>query len=259
MRALGFLGAAVQLAFAVVLGVGAGGSSDFPDPPEVVPRGLAMGLLYATPAVIGALGAIGRRRSVLAAAAAATTIGSVLSFSGVTLIFLVPGLLFAAAAGATARAGRSTSLRSPWRPMLFTVVAVPAAVLAVLTYGVFGIAALVLVVVILEVMRGASPAPLSARLTGLAVGIVVVGLLVGSGWALLATTETRCWAAYETPAGIEYRTMPESERGPIHLNRDAIGGGCNGGELTVRGAAIAALLAVGAIGVASVASETARG
>jgi len=255
MRSTGLVGAAVQVILAAVLGGIASGASDFPNPPETVPRGLAIGLLYAVPAVIGALGAIGGRRSVLGAAAVASTVGSVVAFSGVTLIFLVPALVFAAAAGAIGSAP-STPSRPFWRLALFTALAVPVVILAVLRLGIFVIPAIVLLVLILEAARGAARASLGNRLAGVGLAVVIGGLVIGSGWALFSMTETRCWTAYQTPSGIEYRTAPEGEGGEIRLGQDEIAGGCDSGELTPRGATLAALLAVGAIGVAALASRS---
>jgi hypothetical protein len=258
MHSIGLLGAAVQLFLAAVLGGIAGGSSAFPNPPELVPRGLAIGLLYAVPAVVAALGAIGGQRSVLAAAALASAIGSVVAFSGVTVIFAVPALLFAVAAGAggARRLTSSTPTRHVWRLAVFGMLAVPVVVLAVLSLGIFVIPGIVLLVLIVEIARGAAPASLGNRLMGLGIGAVVGGLIIGSGWVLFSMTETRCWAAYQTASGIEYRTMPELPGGEIQPGPDQVAGGCDSGELTPRGAALAALLAGGAIGVAALATRS---
>lgn len=255
MHFFGLLGAAVQVILAALLGGIANGASAFPNPPEAVPRGLAIGLLYAVPAVIGALGAIGSRRSVLGAAAIASTVGSVLAFSGVTLIFLVPAVLFAGAAGATGSAP-STPSRPLWRLALFSALAVPVVILAVLRFGIFVIPAIVLLVLIFEAARGSARASLGNRLAGVGLAVVIGGLVIGSGWTLFSMTETRCWRAYQTPSGIEYRTAPEGEGGEIRLGQEEIAGGCDSGELTPRGAALAALLALGAIGLAAFASRT---
>jgi hypothetical protein len=253
MRSIGLVGAAVQLILAAVLGGIASGDSAFPNPPEVVPRGLAIGLLYAVPGVVAALGAIGGRRSVLAAAAFASAIGSVVAFSGVTVIFLVPALLFAAAAGA-GQTRSATGSASRWhfgRLVAFPVLAVPIVVLAVLTLGIFVVPAIVLLVLAIEIARGAAPTSVGNQLAGLGIGAVVGGLVIGSGFVLFSMTETRCWAAYQTPSGIEYRTVPEAEGVVVQAGSDQIAGGCDGGELTPRGAALAALLSGGAIGVAA--------
>lgn len=75
IRFIGLAGSVVQLALAAVLGGIASGHETFPSTPEPIPRGLALGLLYALPAMIGALGALGGRRSLLAAAAVLSTVG----------------------------------------------------------------------------------------------------------------------------------------------------------------------------------------
>jgi hypothetical protein len=80
-------------------------------PGDVVPRPLVITVLYATPAVIVALGAIARRRSLVLAAALLAIPGSVLSFAGVTLVFAVPGLFFVAAAAALPRGPETPTAR----------------------------------------------------------------------------------------------------------------------------------------------------
>lgn len=67
---------------------------------DALPRPVAIGLLFSVPAAIGWFGLTGRRRSLLAAAAALCLVASVISFSLVTTVMFVPALLFAAAAGA---------------------------------------------------------------------------------------------------------------------------------------------------------------
>jgi hypothetical protein len=255
MRGTGLLGAGVQLLLAVALGAIASGPFDFPNPPEVVPRGLAIGVLYAVPAVIGALGAIAGRRALLVTAALASTVGSVVAFSGVTLIFLVPALLFAAAAGAVGSVP-STPRQPFWRLVLFAVLAAPVVTFAVLRLGIFVVPGIVLLVLILQIARGTSRASPEDWLAGLLVAGVIGGLVIGSGWALFSMTETRCWTAYRTPVGIEYRTVPEADTGEIQRGGDEIAGGCDSGELTPRGAGLAALLALGAIGLAGLASRS---
>jgi hypothetical protein len=99
--ALARLGAAVQLLLAAMLGTVstlAGGNT-----PEPFPRGVALGLVYAMPAAVGYMGAVKGSRSLLVAAAIVQLPGSILSWSGITLLFLVPAILFGAAAVALSR------------------------------------------------------------------------------------------------------------------------------------------------------------
>ena len=251
MRAMGLAAVAVQLALAALLGGIATGSGAFPNPPEPVPRGLALGVLYALPAAVGALGALGRRRSLLAAASVLSAIGSILAFSGVTLIFLVPSLLFAAAAGAMASA-HTSRWRPSWRALVGVAVGIVTAVLAATRLGVFVLPALVLLLLGLEVMRAARNAPtVGPRLDALLAAVMIVGLGSGAGWTLLTMTETRCWQAYQTPHGIEYRSIPDPGAGPIELRGDGIAGGCDGGSLTVQGASLAAGLGLMAVALAA--------
>jgi len=88
----GRLAGAVQILFAALLGgvsALAGGDS-----PEFLPRGAVLLAVYSLPGIVGLLGVAQRRPALLLAAGAASTVGSVLAFSGVTLIFLVPAILF---------------------------------------------------------------------------------------------------------------------------------------------------------------------
>lgn len=81
---------------------------------DAVPRPLALLALYAAPGVVGAIGVRGGRRSLLLAAGVVLLPGSVLSFAGVTLVFVLPAVLFWAAALTTAppdpRPSRATEL-----------------------------------------------------------------------------------------------------------------------------------------------------
>lgn len=255
MRALGLVGAAVQLALAVALGgLAMGASGGFPNPPEPVPRSLALRVLYALPAAVGALGALGGRAAVLGGAAAATAVGSFLAFSGVTFVFLIPALLFTVAAGAR-RSDRDRPHWSAWRVALFVAVAIPLAFAAVMTWGIYAVVVIGLGMFLVEFVRGAAGVPATAQVRGPVVGFAIAGLLVGAGWALFAITETRCWTAHKTPEGIVYREAPESRSVTVGPGSDQIAGGCNGGTLTLRGAAVSALLGLGAIGLAAVESR----
>jgi hypothetical protein len=226
-------------------------SSDFPNPPEPISRGIALGALYAMPAVIGAIGALQGRRAMLAAASAASAIGSVLAFSGVTLIFGVPAILFAAAAGAQPPA----SPRLGWRGAVLLPVGVAAVVLAVLRIGILALPLLTLIVLAAELWQGGRSDLGRNSVVEAIVATLIVVLVVGAGVALFSTTETRCWAAERTAAGLVYRDVPERPGGLIELSGNELAGGCDSGALTARGAAIAALLAASAIAVALVTGQ----
>jgi hypothetical protein len=99
----GMLGATAQLLLAVSLGAFLAVATDSTG--DAIPRPLVFTLLYATPGVVGLLGARSRRRSLLVAAVLPLIPGSVLSFSLVTLIFVVPAALMAASAAGISRSG----------------------------------------------------------------------------------------------------------------------------------------------------------
>jgi hypothetical protein len=105
----GRLAGTVQILFAVLIGgVSAlGGPSD----PEFMPRSVVLLAVYALPGIVGLLGVAQRRPVLLLAAAAASAVGSVLAFSGVTLIFLVPAVLFLVGAVRLASAGSGSAGR----------------------------------------------------------------------------------------------------------------------------------------------------
>jgi hypothetical protein len=73
---------------------------------DAIPRPVVIAFLFATPGVVGLLGLLGRRRSLLLAAALPLIPGSVLSFALVTLVFVIPAVLFLIAAVAMPSRGR---------------------------------------------------------------------------------------------------------------------------------------------------------
>lgn len=169
-------------------------------PPEAVPRGLVLGLLFAVPALIAAIGVAGRSAPLLAAAGLAALAPAWLSVA--TLPLVIPALLLLFAAGRAMRPER----RAGWL-----------------------------------------------------VTIAIVALQVGALIALFSNTEQRCWLAYESPAGLVYREATEAEtRGLFGLAGGPVGGGCDGGALTERGVALAAVLAIGALAFAGASSRRRR-
>ena len=87
---LGRLASATQLLFAGLLALIA---SHDPEP-GFVPRGAVLFLVFGVPAIVGWLGAVRGRSAILIAAGMTSAIGAFIAFSGVTLIFLIPALLF---------------------------------------------------------------------------------------------------------------------------------------------------------------------
>ncbi|MCI0344081.1 MAG: hypothetical protein L0221_01375 [Chloroflexi bacterium] len=161
-------------------------------PPETVPRAFVLGLLFAVPAVIAALGVARRSAPLLAAAGLAALAPAWLSVA--TLPLVIPALLLIVAAASAARPER----RSGWL-----------------------------------------------------VAIAIVALQVAALVAVFTNTEQRCWLAYESPGGLIYREASEAEtHGLFGLPGGPVGGGCDGGALTERGVALAAVLSLGGLALA---------
>jgi len=96
-RFLGRLAGTVQIVFSGLLG---GLATVLGNEPDFVPRGLILFLAFGVPGLVGIVGAERRQRALLIAAAVTSFLGSFVAFSGVSLIFLVPAMLFAAGAAA---------------------------------------------------------------------------------------------------------------------------------------------------------------
>lgn len=109
---IGRLAGATQFVFAVILGVVA--SLHFE--PSAVSRGTAIVATFALPGIVGLIGTASRRPALLLAAGLTSGVGSVIAFSGVTLIFLAPAtmFLFAAVEMVAASVARGTSTRGGW-------------------------------------------------------------------------------------------------------------------------------------------------
>ena len=198
----GIYGVAVQLALALFLVafVGAQGTGEL-GPSDHIQRGFVLGLLFAVPGVIAALGVRGSRPSLLVAAVVMDMAGVLLSFA--TLVFVVPAGMFIAHAAATAT----------------------------------------------------MPPRLSAVVRSAVVGVAVIALVVGAGIALLTTTESRCWTAYNSPTGMRYTFSPYVDSGETSVPTDAVAAGCDTGLLSAQGEATAAALAIGAIVLAGLAAR----
>ena len=180
---------------ALILAIGRRSEGDVGDvgPPEAIPRGLALTLLVAVPAIVAAIGVRRRDRVLVIAAGLATLPAAVLSVATIALI--LPALLsFVAGASMAAPSKRSRWLLLP----------------------------------------------------------VIVALQAGAIWALLGTTEGGCWVAYESGGGgLIYRAASEAEtHGLMGGPGLPVAGGCGGGALTERGAALAGILVIGALAIA---------
>jgi hypothetical protein len=154
-------------------------------------------LLYAAPAGVAFLGMLGRRKSLLVGAAIADIAGAPLSWSGFTLLFLVPAILFV---------GETGRIPPP------------------------------------------DGAALGSRLRGMLLATIVAGLLVGAGVALLTLTEPLCWIETQGAAGTVVTIVPTIDNVRLYAGQS---GGCTSAAITVAGAGVAAILAIGAIALAA--------
>src|SRR5213593_383457 len=87
---LGRLASTTQFVFAGLLAVIASADPE----PGFLPRGVVIFLVFSIPALVGWLGAARSRPALLIGAGLTSFVGAFIAFSGVTLIFLIPALLF---------------------------------------------------------------------------------------------------------------------------------------------------------------------
>jgi len=193
----GRLGSIVQLLFAAIISMPSWLTAN--PTPEALPRGLVLMLAYGLPGLVGYLGATRRSRALLAAAALADLPGLVLSFTGVTLIFLIPAILMAAAA-----------IEMPGRA------------------------------------RG--PQSRGDAATGLVVALLLAGLIVGAGAAMLFVTRPLCWITTQGPGGTSIELVPTINDVPMSMNQSA---GCNSGAITFEGVGLGLVQGLVAVGLAA--------
>ncbi len=84
-------------------------------------------------------------------------------------------------------------------------------------------------------------------------GIAAIVLGLAAWVSLLGLTETRCWVARTAADGsVVYTQIPVSDT--LSVGVDEVASGCDGGALTIQGAALAAALGIGAMGLAALAT-----
>jgi hypothetical protein len=241
---LGLLGAVMAGLCAAGLGFVAA-ANQTPGLPAPVPWPIVLAALLGTPPLIGALGAVSGRRSLLFAAGILCLVQSILAFSGVTLVFLVPALVFLRAASTP-----TSTTREPVRPIrliALVALAIPVALLAVLNLGIFGIVGLVGLAALVPALNRTAPRvdPREAL-----IGIAVIGLVLAAMYTTFANTEMICWNARSTPTGIVYERIPAQESGVISADSGIVSSGCAGGQPTIEGLALTGVFLVGAIAIA---------
>lgn len=265
----GELAAVATIGLALVIGAvsaaatsGAAGAAASPG--TAVARPVLLAAILAVPGIVGWLGARSRRPSVLIAASAACALQAIVAMSGVTLVFLIPALLFLAAVDD--RAGRPIDARptvnappEPRRWLRTAVVAVaiaPIAILAVVAGGILGVLTLVVIAGSAVVRQRYAAAPTMPGLRGvslgIAAGLLIVALHVGAGAALVATSEEVCWVQHDDGSVHRIPPTPTLSLGPG--DRAA---GCAGGTFTTEGILLATAALAGEVAIAGVLAATA--
>ena len=123
-----------------------------------------------------------------------------------------------------------------------------------------------LVPALLLLVLGASGASAETHRRAMVGGVLVIALGFAAWVAPFAMTETSCWVARAGADGtLIYARIPVpagadggggSGQVELGLQPTDVGSGCDGGALTIQGAALAAVFGIGAVAVAALASMT---
>ena len=237
--------AVLVLMLLVVISVAA--NRDGLGPPPTIPSLFPLGLLYGAPAAIGWLGARSARRPLLTSAGLLYLPLAVLAFSGVTLPFLLPALLYLRAAATREPVASSAELpRPPGRSSRRSLIAL-AAVLAsvpivlwiVASLGIFGVVGVVAVAGLAPALTrrvqptaadrssGRPGRTMRAQLRG-ALGAAAIVALVLAHWGGRDRHDKTCWIRARTSS---CPAVPATTRSPC---RAAAARGCDGGTCTPR-------------------------
>jgi hypothetical protein len=179
----------------------------------------------------------------------------VISFSGVTLIYLIPAILFLRSATDRGDSRSSEPIR-PLRVALAAVAAAPIALVVILNTGFLGVILLALVAGLAASRRRGAPG-IGLTAGEAARGAAIVLLVVGAWVATLALADTVCWIAHQAPSGgVTWERIPPTNT--ITLEQGDISGGCAGGTITLIGTAVAGGLLLLAVGVAALPDRRGR-
>ena len=188
---------------------------------------VAISVLLAMPGALAMVGAAAGRRAILIVAGVLCGVQSVIAFSGVTLVYLIPAVLLLWAAG-----GDDVD-RPPVRPsriLLAALLGVPIVAVLIGTIGFLAPLVLILVAALVRLRRrtgsGRSPIRIAAGEALLGVGILV--LVVAAWVTFFAMTETACWVAGQAAdGGLSWQRVPAAdtrELGPGEVAETCAGG-----------------------------------
>jgi len=241
---LTWIASGAVVAFSVAIWIIAHNQDPGLQPPDPVPTPLAAAVLLALPGLIGLIGALTGRRSVVVAAGILCLFESVIAFSGVTLVYLVPAIAFLRASTVSSQ----PSVRRPIRPLrllVALVLGIPIALVLVLNLGVLAVLALALVAG-LAASRGQPQAAMNVSGIEAARGLAIVLTGIGAWAAVLALTEATCWIARTaTGGGLIWEQIPFANS--VTMGPGDVASSCSSGVPTPSGLAIAALLLVVAL------------
>jgi hypothetical protein len=243
-----FAGAVVGLA-SVAIWIFARNQDTGLQPPDPVPTPLATVVLLGLPGLIGWIGALTGRRSVVVAAGVLCLFQSVIAFSGVTLVYLVPAIAFLRASTLSSQPSGRRPIR-PLRLLVAIVIAIPIALVLVLNLGILAVLALALVAG-LAASRGQRQVAMDVSGIEAARGLAIVLAVIGAWAAVLALTEATCWIARSaTDGGLIWERIPVTNS--ITMGPGDVASSCSSGVPTPTGLEFGALLLVVALIVAAV-------
>jgi hypothetical protein len=243
-----FAGAVVVLA-AIAIWIFARNQDTGLQPPDLVPTPLATAVLLTVPGLIGWVGALTGRRSVVVAAGVLCLFQSVIAFSGVTLVYLVPAIAFLRASTLSSQQSERQAIR-PLRLLVALVLAIPIALVLVLNLGILAVLVLALVAG-LAARGGQRQAAMGVSGIDAARGLAIVLAVIGAWAAVLALTEATCWIARTaTVGGLIWERIPVTNS--VTMGPGDVASSCSSGVPTPTGLAVAALLLAVALIVAAV-------
>jgi hypothetical protein len=145
--------------------------------------------MLSVPALIGAFGAWSGRRVLVVSAATVALLQSLVAFSGVTIPFLIPSLLWFRAAITMPDTGHGRTELRPIRLLLIAVVAVPLTLALLYATGLLGLLLLVALAVLVARKQSGPRVARREALIGAVVVVLGVAALVSTiaadGWARL--------------------------------------------------------------------------
>jgi len=242
-----FAGAVVVLA-SVAIWIFARNQDTGLQPPDPVPTPLATAVLLALPGLISSIGALTGRRSVVVAAAILCLFQSVIAFSGVTLVYLVPAIAFLRASTLSSLPSERRPIR-PLRLLVAFILGIPIALVLVLNLGVLALLALALVA---GVAASGGQRQTAMNVSGIeaARGLAIVLTVIGAWAAVLALTEATCWIARTgTGGGLIWERIPFTNS--VTMGPGDVASSCSSGVPTPTGLVVAALLLFVALVVAA--------